>query len=284
MFQLLPGSLCVHGCQHLISSSCTHPFFDNHPPNLQNLGLLRCLVDFTSQILTSLTDLFVRDVDKINVAVPTPSGCLNTLGGMPSLRWVTLFGAISRYLSCHPSQCVGYAHYRRSISRVCYIGQTLNHVSWLRSEAALRSCSARVWPTTTVGHYRKEDWFMGNECFKSSSYCNRPICFCPHLLEDNPAWVYKGERILETTILTPFGCTFRTDVLQYDLPPAVDQPWSWSGSLPADSWQFPRFREFGKVVCGERLSAQATVPPFTTGESIRKTRKCLVTLIYTYLL
>ena len=94
MFQLLPGSLCVHGCQHLISSSCTHPLFDNHPPNLQNLGLLRCLVDFTSQILTSLTDLFVRDVDKINVAIPTPSGCLNTLGGMPSLRWVTLFGAI----------------------------------------------------------------------------------------------------------------------------------------------------------------------------------------------
>ena len=98
----VPGSLCVYGfssCQHLISNSCTYPLFDNHAPNLQNLGLLRCLVDFISPILTSLTDLFVRDVDKINAPVPIPSDCLNTLGGMPSLRWVTLFGAVSSSLA-----------------------------------------------------------------------------------------------------------------------------------------------------------------------------------------
>ena len=33
---------------------------------------------------------------------------------------------------------------------------------------------------------------MGNECFKSSFYCNRPIWFCRHLLEDNPAWGIKA--------------------------------------------------------------------------------------------
>ena len=95
-----------------------------------------------------------------------------------------------------------------------------------------------------------------------------------------PGMGYKGEIILETTILTPFGCTFWTDVLRYDLPPAVDQPWSWSGSLPVASWQFPRFREFGKVVCGERLSAQATVPPFTTGESSLTPRTKIIIFLW----
>ena len=156
-----------------------------------------------------------------------------------------------RYLSCHPSQCVGYAHYRRSISRVCYIGQTLNHVSWLRSEAALLSCSARVWPTTTVG------LIHGQRMLQIVILLQQAHMFLSASTWRQPGMGYKGERTLETTILTPFGCTFRTDVLRYDLPPAVDQPWSWSRSLPADSWQFPRFREFGKVVCGERLSAQA---------------------------
>ena len=73
----------------------TLPLFDNHAPKLQNLGLLRCSVDFTSPVLTSLTDLFVRDIDEINATVFTALDWLNILGGMPSLRWVTLFGAIS---------------------------------------------------------------------------------------------------------------------------------------------------------------------------------------------
>jgi hypothetical protein len=77
-------------------SSLTHPLFDNHAPNLQNLQLLRCMVDFTSPVLTSLTELYVNhdNITQAN-AVPTVFDWLNILRGMPSLRWVTLIRAIS---------------------------------------------------------------------------------------------------------------------------------------------------------------------------------------------
>ena len=71
----------------------THPLFDNHAPNLQNLRLLRCSVDFTSPVLTPLTELYVHTIAQEN-ALPV-SDWLNILGRMPSLRWVTLVGAIS---------------------------------------------------------------------------------------------------------------------------------------------------------------------------------------------
>ena len=72
----------------------THPLFDHHAPSLQNLQLHRCMVDFTSPILTSLTELYVDDIAEAS-AVPTVLDWLNILGGMPSLRWVTLIRAIS---------------------------------------------------------------------------------------------------------------------------------------------------------------------------------------------
>ena len=72
----------------------THPLFDHHAPNLQNLQLRRCTVDFTSPILRSLTELYVRDITEAS-AVPTVLDWLNILGGMPSLQWVTLMHAIS---------------------------------------------------------------------------------------------------------------------------------------------------------------------------------------------
>ena len=78
-----------------VGGHLTHPLFNNQAPNLQSLGLLRCSVDFTSPVLTSLTDLFVRDIERRNAAVPTALDWLNILRGMPSLRWLTLFDAIS---------------------------------------------------------------------------------------------------------------------------------------------------------------------------------------------
>jgi hypothetical protein len=72
----------------------TYPLFDHHAPNLQNLQLRRCTVDFTSPILTTLTELYVRDITEAS-AVPTVLDWLNILGGMPSLRWVTLHRAFS---------------------------------------------------------------------------------------------------------------------------------------------------------------------------------------------
>ena len=43
------------------------PLFDNHAPNLQNLQLHRCTIDFTSPILTCLTELYVHDITEVNV-------------------------------------------------------------------------------------------------------------------------------------------------------------------------------------------------------------------------
>ena len=68
------------------------PLFGNHAPNLQNLQLRGCTIDFTSPILTRLTELYIADP----TAFPTVLDWLNILGGMPSLRWLTLVGAISR--------------------------------------------------------------------------------------------------------------------------------------------------------------------------------------------
>ena len=71
-----------------------NPIFNHQAPNLQNLQLRRCTVDFASPILTRLTELDVRDISDSG-PVPTVLDWLNFLGGMPSLRWVTLIHAIS---------------------------------------------------------------------------------------------------------------------------------------------------------------------------------------------
>ena len=70
----------------------THPLFDNHAPNLRSLGLPRDTVDFTSPVLTLLTELYVNNIAN---GSPTVLEWLNILRGMPSLRWVTLINAIS---------------------------------------------------------------------------------------------------------------------------------------------------------------------------------------------
>ena len=70
-----------------------HPLFDNHAPNLQILGLHQCTIDFTSPVLTSLTELYVH-LSEGNTR-PTTLDWLNILGGMPSLQWMRLFHAIS---------------------------------------------------------------------------------------------------------------------------------------------------------------------------------------------
>ena len=75
-----------------ITGHLAHPLFDNQAPNLQSLGFHRGTVDFTSPVLTSLTELYVHHIAN---ASPTVLEWLNILGGMPSLRWVTLDRAIS---------------------------------------------------------------------------------------------------------------------------------------------------------------------------------------------
>ena len=43
-----------------VTGHLTHPLFDNRAPNLQSLGLHWGTVDFTSPVLTPLTELYVR--------------------------------------------------------------------------------------------------------------------------------------------------------------------------------------------------------------------------------
>ena len=90
-----PNLEFVHGVivDYGVTGRLTHPLFDNRAPNLQNLCLYKCTVDLTSPVLTSLTELYyVRDIVYDS---PTVLEWLNILGGMPSLRWVTLVDAIS---------------------------------------------------------------------------------------------------------------------------------------------------------------------------------------------
>jgi F-box-like len=79
-----PNLEFIHVLFSDVAGHLTHPLFDNHAPNLQNVGLSRCSVDFTSPVLTSLIDLFVCDIHQPNT-VPTVLDWLNILGGMPSL-------------------------------------------------------------------------------------------------------------------------------------------------------------------------------------------------------
>ena len=75
-----------------VAGHLTHPLFENRAPNLQNLCLCNCTVDFTSPVFMSLTELYIQE---IIIASPTVLEWLNILGQMPSLRWVTLIDAFS---------------------------------------------------------------------------------------------------------------------------------------------------------------------------------------------
>ena len=82
-----------------------HPsgLFENHAPNLQSLGLTFCSIDFTSPVLTPLTELYVYN--DVKIGSPTVLEWLNILGEMPSLRWVTLIRAISSSPASDISSC-----------------------------------------------------------------------------------------------------------------------------------------------------------------------------------
>ena len=72
----------------------TDPLFDNHAPSLRYFHLRRCAVDFTSPVLTLLTELYVQQITLLNAA-PTITAWLHLLGKMPFLRRITIIDAIS---------------------------------------------------------------------------------------------------------------------------------------------------------------------------------------------
>jgi hypothetical protein len=70
------------------------PLFNNHAPKLQKFLLRRCAVNFTSPILTPLTELYVHEITALNAA-PGVLSWLRLLLEMPSLQWITIIDAIS---------------------------------------------------------------------------------------------------------------------------------------------------------------------------------------------
>ncbi|KAF8815396.1 hypothetical protein BYT27DRAFT_7194397 [Phlegmacium glaucopus] len=80
----------------LFDNECvlTDPLFDNHAPSLRHFQLRRCAVDFTSPVLTLLTELYVRQITVLDAA-PTITAWLHVLGAMPFLQRITIIDAIS---------------------------------------------------------------------------------------------------------------------------------------------------------------------------------------------
>ena len=84
-----------------------NPFFADEAPRLRRLHLQRCLIDFSSSVLSNLIELSVRDVlapqpimsasartHPLKLA-PSVAGWLRVLKNIPTLRFLTLSSAIS---------------------------------------------------------------------------------------------------------------------------------------------------------------------------------------------
>ena len=90
-----------------------NPLFTNVAPRLRRLHLQRCLIDFSSSVLSNLTELSVRDVltpsmwsaseqsHPLKVA-PSVAGWLRVLKNIPTLRFLTLSSAISHFTEPDP--------------------------------------------------------------------------------------------------------------------------------------------------------------------------------------
>ena len=97
---------------NLITSSpfpdCLYPgpLFADVAPSLRRLHLQRCLIDFSSSVLSNLTELSILDIAAPSIlsmrkpdhplkVAPTVGGWLRVLKNIPSLRYLTLSGAIT---------------------------------------------------------------------------------------------------------------------------------------------------------------------------------------------
>ena len=98
-----------------------NPLFADEAPRLRRLNLERCLIDFSSSVLSNLTELSVRDVAPIAVmsasaqshllkAPPSVAGWLRVLKNIPKLRFLTLSSAISHFTEPEPLPVVDLPH------------------------------------------------------------------------------------------------------------------------------------------------------------------------------
>lgn len=97
------------------------PLFADEAPCLRRLHLQRCLIDFSSSVLSNLTELSVRDVLAPNVlsasaqthplkVAPSVAGWLRVLKNIPTLRFLTLSSAISHFTEQGPLPVVDLPH------------------------------------------------------------------------------------------------------------------------------------------------------------------------------
>jgi hypothetical protein len=87
----------------------TDPLFADEAPCLRRLNLKNCVVDFSSSVLSNLTELSVRDVSRLSSA-PSVAGWLRVLKNIPSLRFLTLIKAISYSTEHEPLPVVDLPH------------------------------------------------------------------------------------------------------------------------------------------------------------------------------
>jgi hypothetical protein len=98
-----------------------YPLFADEAPRLRRLHLERCLIDFSSSVLSNLTELSVRDVAPIAalsasahsqrlMVVPSVARWLRVLQNIPALRFLTLSSAISHFTEHEPLPVVDLPH------------------------------------------------------------------------------------------------------------------------------------------------------------------------------
>jgi hypothetical protein len=97
-----------------------YPLFADHAPCLRRLHLERCLIDFSSSVLSNLTELSVREVVPLAVmsasgqsqlkVPPSVGGWLGILKNIPALRFLTISSAISHFTEHDPLPVVDLPH------------------------------------------------------------------------------------------------------------------------------------------------------------------------------
>ena len=164
------------------------PLFADKAPCLRRLHLEKCVINFSSNVLSNLTELSVRNVAPMVLmsssihshqlkAVPSVAGWLRVLKNMPALRFLTLRNAISHFTEHEPLPIVDLPHLALlTISTTFYLGISLiDHLNippicgiefWLyhnngRSSVGLDgpkllfflSKQLRYWPQNHSGRY-----------------------------------------------------------------------------------------------------------------------------------
>ena len=177
-----------------------NPLFANEAPRLRRLHLERCLIDFSSSVLSNLTELSVGSVAPILVISPSTNShqlvapsvaeWLRILKNIPALRFLTLISAISHHSTEHePLPVVDLPHLALlTITTRFYSGTTLiDHLN------IPPLCGIRF------KLYRNHRSSVGLDCPKLLSFLSKQLTHWP---QDYP------DRYLQAKMLSGGGIHF----------------------------------------------------------------------------